>query len=85
MTVTSRTTMWARFASAAFSRAMSSAPFGTSIERIVNANPVDLKVPDVWVSLANETDAHEARARIAAASAPASHGVREERVTMCRR
>jgi len=46
--------MLARFASDAFSRAISCAPLGKSIEKIVNANPEELKVPEVSVVRSNE-------------------------------
>lgn len=53
------TTMFARLASDAFSRAMFIADFGRSIEKIVNAQPVETNVPEVSVLRSNETDAHE--------------------------
>ena len=49
------TSMLARLASDAFSRAMSWEPLGRSIEKIVNAKPEELKVPEVSVERSNET------------------------------
>jgi hypothetical protein len=53
--------MFARLASEAFSRAISSAPFGRSNETSVTARPVDSNVPDVCVSRSNFRLAHEPR------------------------
>src|SRR5437667_8728681 len=50
--------MLARFASEAFSRAIMSAPLGMSNEKIVNATPLDVNVPDVSVRRWNDRWAH---------------------------
>jgi hypothetical protein len=47
--------MLARFASEAFSRAMSWEPLGRSIEKIVKAKPEELNVPEVSVERSNDT------------------------------
>jgi len=46
--------MFARFASDAFSRAMSCDPLGRSMAKIVNARPVERNVPDVSVVRSKE-------------------------------
>src|SRR5688572_26954229 len=64
-------------ASEAFSRAMLSALFGMSCEKIVKAQPDDTKVPEVSVSRWNSTLAQEPAS--AARHASASAGMRGER------
>lgn len=77
-TSTSVTCVFARFASEAFSRAICSAVFGMSNERIVNDQPRDVNVPEVCVSRRNSRLAH-AEVRQSAATHAASARARRGR------
>jgi len=78
-TSTSVTCVFARFASEAFSRAICSAVFGMSNERIVNDHPREVNVPEVCVSRRYSRLAHAAKSEATAKHATSTGARRGKR------